>query len=153
MTVNLNDNPRAGTLCLGCAGLAVDASAKADAETLADFPYAINGYTYKLTSGDGDVQLDGHTVAAGCTALFLVVVNSSGTITAIKSNEESNTDLAAKNAALHWPTPTANTCPIGALKIKNASASVFTGGTTLLDAANITTTYYNLFTVPITPLT
>jgi len=140
-------------MCLGCVGLALDASAKADAETLADFAFAINGRTYKKTSGDGDVQLDGNTVTAGYTALFLIVVSAAGTITAVKSDEVSNDDLESGESVLHWPVPTANTCPIGALKIKNASASVFTGGTTLLDAANITTTFYDLLTVPATPLT
>jgi hypothetical protein len=151
--MNLNDNPRGGTICLGCAGLGIDASAKADAETLADFPYAINGLTYTLTSGDGDVKLDDNTVAAGYTALFLVLVNASGTITVVKSDEVDNDELTAGSAVIHWPEPTVNTCPIGAIKIKNASASVFTGGTTLLDAASITTTFYNLFSVPTNPLT
>lgn len=151
--MNLNDNPRGGTMCLSCVGLAVDASAKADAETLANFAYAINGLTYNKTSGDGDVQLDGHTVTAGYTALFLIVINAAGTITAVKSTEVANADIASGKSVLHWPEPTANTCPIGAIKIKNATASVFTGGTTLLGASDITTTYYNLITVPTTPLT
>ncbi|NCC53502.1 MAG: hypothetical protein EOM20_20145 [Spartobacteria bacterium] len=64
-----------------------------------------------------------------------------------------NDDLTAGTAVLHWPEPTANTCPFGALKVKNASSSVFTGGTTAQDAADITTTYYNLVAVPTAPLT
>jgi hypothetical protein len=151
--LNLNELVKGGTLCLGCAGLAVDASAKADAETLANFAYAINGLTYTLTSDDGDVQLDGNTVAAGFTALFLACVNAAGAITVVKSAEVANTALTAGTQVLQWPTPTVNTCPIGALKVANASAAVFTGGTTLLDAADITTTYYNLFAVPTGPLT
>ena len=150
---NLNDLPRGGTICLGNAGLAVDASAKEDAETLADFPYAINGLTYTLTSGDGDVKLDGNTVTSLYTVIFLVCVNSSGTITVVKGTEVLNADLTAGTKVLHWPTPTANTCPIGAVKVKNASVSVFTGGTTAQDAANITTTYYNFVCVPEAPLT
>ncbi len=43
--MNLNDNPRGGTMCLSWVGLAVDASAKADADTLANFAYASNGLT------------------------------------------------------------------------------------------------------------
>jgi hypothetical protein len=92
-------------------------------------------------------------VTAGYTALFLVCVSAAGAITVVKGTEVSNAAITAGTAVLHWPEPTADTCPIGALKIKNASESVFTGGTTLLDASDITTTYYNLFTVPTAPLT
>lgn len=151
--MNLNDNPRGGTMCLGCAGLMIDASAKADAETLANVPYAIDGLTYTLTSGDGDVPLDGNTVTAGYTALFLALVDASGTITVTKSGEVDNDELTAGSATIPWPEVTADTCPIGAIKIKNASESVFTGGTTLLDASDITSTFYNLFAVPPQPLT
>jgi len=150
---NFNNGIRGGTCCLGNPALAVDASAKADAETYADFPYAINGLVYTFSSGDGDVQLDDNTVTAGYTALFLVCVDSSGTVTVVKGDEVDNDDITAGNAVLEWPEPTEDTCPIGALKIKNASSSVFTGGTTAQDASGITTTYYNFFTIPEAPLT
>lgn len=151
--MNLNEDPRGGTFCLGNAGVIIAALAKANAETLADIPYCINGLMYTLTSGAGDIQLDGHTVTSLYTALFVVCVNSSGTISVVKGTEVSNADITAGNKVLKWPEPTANTCPIAGLKIKNATASVFTGGTTLLDAANITFTAYNFFTVPAAPLT
>lgn len=150
---NFNNGIGGGTMCLGNAGIGVDASAKADAETLADFPFAINGITYTCTSADGDIKLDDNTVTAGYTVLFLCCINASGTITVVKGTEVDNDEITAGTAVLHWPTPTANTCPFGAIKIKNATSAVFTGGTTLTDAANITTTYYNLMTVPIAPLT
>lgn len=148
--MNLNDVARGGTMALGCAGLAVDANGTTDAETLADFPYAINGKTYTLTSGDGDVKFDGFTVTAGYTALFLVQVNAAGTITVLKSNEAKNADFAAGDDVLHWPELTANNCPIGAVKI--VATAVFTGGTTALGTGN-TATYYNLMTVPNVPMT
>jgi len=148
--MNLNHNPKGGTFCLGNAGIIIDASAKADAETLADIPYCIKGRMYTLTSGDGDIQFDGNTVTAAYTAMFTVCVDSSGTITVVKGTEISNTDVT-NGKPIPWPEPTANTCPIGACKIKNASSSVFTGGTTLLDASDITFTAYNFFTLPSEP--
>lgn len=150
---NLNHGPRGGTCCLGNAGVIIDASAKADAETLADIPYCINGLMYTLTSGDGDIQLDGNTVTSLYTALFLVCVDAAGTVTVVKSDEVLNDDLANGDAVLKWPNPTKDTCPIAGLKIKNASASVFTGGTTLLDATDITFTAYNFYRVPTTHIT
>lgn len=153
MTLNINELPRGGTACLGCAGLGVDADVTEDAETLADFPFAINGLSYICTSADGDVKLDGETVEDGYTALFLVCINAAGTITVVKGDEVANADLTAGVAVVHWPTPTADTCPIGAIKIKNATGSQFVGGTTGLDTANITDTFYNFFCVPEAPLT
>lgn len=151
---NIDDTAlRGGTMCLENPAIGIDGSASADAETGADFDYAIDGQIYTCTSDDGDIQLDDNTVTAGYTALFLCCIDSAGTITVVKSDEVDNDDLAAGNAVIHWPTPTANTCPFGAIKVKNATASVFTGGTTGLDTSDITDTYYNLLAVPTAPLT
>ena len=151
--INLNELARGGTVCLSCAGLMLDADGEADAETLQDVHYAINGLTYLLSSGNGDVKLDDNTVTTLCTVLFLVCVDATGTITVVKGTEVLNTAITNGTSVLKWPAPTANTCPIGALKVKNATSSVFTGGTTHQDATDITTTYYNFFTVPVAPLT
>jgi len=150
---NLNHDARGGTFCLGNTGVIIDANAKADAETLDDIPYCIKGLMYTLSSGDGDIQLDGFTVTTLYTALFTVCVDSSGTITVTKSTEVANADITAGSKVLHWPEPTANTCPIAGIKLKNGSASVFTGGSTLLDASDITFTAYNFFARPTTPIT
>jgi hypothetical protein len=130
----------------------MDADGEEDVETTADFAYAINGLVYTCTSDDGDVKFDNNTVTAGYTALFLACINAAGTITVVKGTEVANADITAGTKVLHWPVPTANTCPIGAVKIKNASSSVFTGGTTHLDATDITSTCYNFFTIPEAPL-
>ena len=149
---NFNNGIRGGTVCLSNVGLVMDADGEADAETLADYNYAINGLVYTDTSGDGDVKFDGNTVTSGYTVIFLVCVNAAGTISVVKGTEVANADITAGTKVLHWPVPTANTCPIGAVKIKNASSSVFTGGTTHLDATDITSTCYNFFTIPEAPL-
>jgi hypothetical protein len=149
---NFNNGIRGGTVCLGNAGLVMDTDGEEDVETTANFPYAINGLVYTCTSDDGDVKFDGNTVTAGYTALFLVCIDADGDITVVKGTEVDNDDITAGTKVLHWPVPTANTCPIGAVKIKNASSAVFTGGTTDLDATDITTTCYNFFTIPEAPL-
>lgn len=154
MSINLNELARGGTVCLGNAAIIIDASAKADAEvTPATVDYAINGIAYTFTSGDGDVPLDGNTVTTAYTVLFLVVLSTAGAVTVVKGTEVLTANLTNGTAVLHWPTATINTCPIGAIKVANASGAVFTGGTTLLDAAGITTTCYNFFCVPAAPLT
>lgn len=152
---NLTNGARGGTLCLTCPGLMIDASAKADAETLNDFSFAINGLSYLFSSGDGDVKLDAdndETVTTLTTAIFLVSVDAALAISIVKGTEVLNTTITSGNATLKWPEGAADTCPIGAIKIKNASASVFTCGTTLLDASDITATFYNFLAVPPAPL-
>ena len=152
--MNLNDNPRAGTLCLTCPSLMQD-GATADAETTRDFSFAIDGLTYFFTSGDGDVKLDAdndETVTTLTTAVFLISVDADLTISIVKCEEVLNTAIAAGGQVIQWPVGAEDTCPVGAIKIKNASASVFTCGTTVLSAANITDTYYNFLAVPAAPL-
>ena len=64
-----------------------------------------------------------------------------------------NADLAAGTDVLEWPEVDEDVCPIGAVKVKCESTATFTAGTTLFSAANVTDTYYNLFTIPSAPLT
>ena len=61
-------------------------------------------------------------------------------------------DLCAGNAVLHWPEPTALTCPIGAIKLA-MSGGAFNGATTDLNHASVTDTYYDFCLVPEAPLT
>lgn len=151
--MNLNDNPRGGTFCLGNPAIIIDASAKADAEvTPATLSYCIDGILYTFTSGDGDIPLEvAQNVNALSTLLVLVCVSTAGAVTLVNGSHELNADIAA-GTPLHWPAPTANTCPIGGLKIVNGAATEFVGGTTLLDAADVTFTAYNFFAVPPHPV-
>ena len=156
MSMNLSDNNRGGTFCLSKAGLAVGGTSTGVAIAApngAGVDYCIDGVLYH--------KADAATVAITAaavqpvltTCLYLVCLNSSGTLSTVKGRAVLNADLVAGTDVLEWPEPTAGTCPIGAIKVKCESSATFTAGTTGLDAANITDTYYDLFTVPTEPLT
>lgn len=151
---NLTNGIRGGTLCITNPAVIMDASGTEDFEiTPANMTYVIEGLFYTVASGDGDVKLDGHTVTTLKSALFVACVDSSGTITTVKSDEVLNTDLSAGDAVLHWPEPTADTCPFCGMVVTNATASVFTGGTTGLDTASVTYDVYDFAVMPEAPIT
>ena len=75
---------------------------------------------------------------------------AANTITMVKGTEVVTADLTAGKVALTWPTPTASTCSIGAVKV--VATAVFTAGTTALGTGNAAT-YYDLFAVPDKPIT
>lgn len=152
--MNLNDNPRGGIFCLTNPAIIIDASAKADAEvTAATLNYCINSNLYTFTSGDGDIPLEvAQNLAALSIGLYLVCVDSSGTVSIVNGSQELIADFDA-GVPLAWPQPTVDTCPIGGFTIKNEAATEFIGGTTELDATDVTFVAYNLFTVPPEPVT
>jgi hypothetical protein len=156
MSINLNDNNRGGTFCLGNAGLAIGSTKSQVAIAApngAGVDYCIKGISYHKA----DAATIAITAAAAqpvlTTCLYLVCLNASGTLSTVKGRAVLNAALANGTDVLEWPTPVAGTCPIGALKVKCANAATFTANTTLHDATDVTVTYINLTTVPTEPLT
>jgi len=145
---NLTNGIVGGTFCITNPAVVIDANAKADMEITPAITYVIEGYMYPHADSDGEVQFDGHTVTSKYSALFLACIAADETVTVTKSKEVLNADITAGNAVMHWPAPTADSCPICGIVITNDSASVFTGGTTLLDASDIYYDTYDLLTVP-----
>ncbi len=153
--MNMDRDVRGGTLCTSKAGLKIGSTATQVATAApsgAGTYFAINGIMYYLADAATIAVTAGQTIADGYTALLLVCLNSSGTLSTVLGTAVSNADITAGNGAIEWPQPAADTCPIGALKVKNASGSTFTTGTTAFNATSITTTYYDLFAVPTAPL-
>ena len=151
--MNLNDNPRGGIFCLNNPNIIIDASNKVDAEvTPTSIDYCINSNLYTYTSGDGDIPLEtDQNLAALSIGLYLVCVDAAGTISIVNGPQELIADYDA-GKPLDWPQPTVDTCPIGGFTIKNEAATQFVGGTTELDATDVTFTAYNLFTMPAEPV-
>ena len=156
MSLNLNDNNRGGTFCLSNAGLAIGSTASQIAIAApngAGVDYCIKGISYHKADAASSAITAAAVQPVLTTCLYLVCLNSSGTVSTVKGTAVLNAALAAGAAVLEWPTPAAGTCPIGALKVKCENAATFTANTTLHDATGVTVTYYNLFTVPTAPLT
>jgi len=151
-----DDNVRGGTICLSQAGLKIGNSDSAAVDIAAPngagVDFAIDGVLYHKADA-ADISITAGTIATLSTAVALVLLNSSGTLSTVMGTAATIADLAAGDAVLRFPTPTENTCPIGYLHIVNASATTWTAGTDDLDASDVTTTYIDIMAVPVAPLT
>lgn len=147
--------PRGVTACFASAGLGIAGTAdrlKITAPNGAGIDFAIDSIGYHKADTD-NIDVSAAQQAGATTCLYLVQIDSAGAVTIVKGTEELNTDLANGTRVLHWPEPTNGKCPIGAVKVKTA-ANAFTFGTTNLDDADVTDTYYNFIGgMPHEPLT
>lgn len=155
---NLNNNSKGGTFCMSKAGLAIGDGAKtgiALASTVGTgTDFCIDGIMYNKADSATNVPLTAAAVQPVLTkCLYLICINSSGTISSVKGTAVLTAALTAGTSVLQWPDLPTDVCPIGAVKITLASTATFTAGTTALDATNVTATYYDLFNVPTVPLT
>lgn len=157
MTLNLNELIRGGTMCLSKAGLAIGGTGKNDLDIAAPngagVDFAINGVLYHKADAT-DIAITAAAEQAVLTkCIYLVCLNSSGTLSTVKGTERLITDLTAGAKVLDFPTPVADTCVIGYFTISLANAAVFTAGTTNLNASDVTAAYVDLLSLPVAPLT
>ena len=138
------------TGCTTKAGLGIAGTAdrvKVTAPNGAGIDYAINGIAYHLADADNldtgvPVNTDISAVqAADTSCLYLLQLDSGGTLSTVKGPDVLTTDVTA-GKAIPWPTPTANRCPIGGVKVKTVAVT-FTLGTTNFDASGVTETWYD----------
>ena len=117
--------------------------------------YMIDGYSYHLAD-DATVAMtamDAQAVSTSC--LYLVMLDSSGTLSTVKGTERLTADITSGKYKLEFPQVDATTkCAIGGFRVDLNSSTTFTGATTDLDAAGVTDTYYNFgFGIPDKPIT
>lgn len=144
------------TGALSSAGLAEGTNAatiKTAAPNGAGTDFGINGLAYHYADTD-NIAVTAHSAQAADTkCLYLVQVNSSGTISTVKGTEQLTTDLTAGKKVLVWPRPEANKAALGGYKVATVAVT-FTNGTTDHSAAGVTVTYYNFAAgLPPAPLT
>jgi hypothetical protein len=153
---NIDQSLRGGTCVLSKAGLAIGgtpAMARLNDPTGAGYVnFAINGLVYTIVDADDSITLTGDTQADLTTCLYLVCISTAGALTVVQGTPVLTADLAAGNVQLHWPQPTVNTCPVGAIRVATSGAT-FIPGTTSLAAGTVTDTYYDFFCIPTSPLT
>jgi len=155
---NFNNEGRGGNFCFSKAGLAIGDGAKtgiALASTVGTgTDFCVDGILYNKADSATNVPLTAAAVQPVLTkCLYLIVIDSGGTISSVKGDAVLTADLTAGTKVLKWPACPASKAPIGAVKITLASTATFTAGTTALDATNVTATYYDLYSVPTAPLT
>lgn len=145
------------TACYSSAGLAEgtnSATIKTAAPNGAGIDFAIDGLAYHKADTDNIAMTALAAQAALTKCLYLVQINSSGTVSLKKGTEVLTADLTAGTKVLHWPEPDDDNCPIGAVKVQCANAATFTSGTTDLSATDVTATFYNFCGgMPLAPLT
>jgi hypothetical protein len=155
---NLNEGAKGGNFCMSKAALAIGDGSKlgvAIASTVgAGIDYCIDGILYNKADAATDLPLTAAAIQPVLTkCIYLSVIDSAGAVTSVKGDAVLTAELTAGTRVLKWPECPAGKAPIGAVKMTLASTATFTAGTTALDAANCTATYYNLFSVPTAPLT
>ena len=115
--------------------------------------YMVNGLMYS-NAADAEIDISAEvTVPANLADLseqiFVLCIDSAGAYSFVTGNVVLNADIDSGDKLSHWPEDlTDDVCPIAAIKVKNASGADFILGTTLLSAAGIADTYYNLGVVP-----
>lgn len=128
---------------LAKAGLAEGANSgtiKIVAPNGAGVDYGIDGVAYHKADTD-NIAVTAHTTQGLLTTcLYLVQLDSSGTLSTKKGKDVLTANLP-HNDSLQWPLPDADKCPIGGYKVKTASSATFTNGTTDFSASNITVNY------------
>ncbi len=156
MSNNLNNGGFGLTACSNKAGLTVGGTSTkvkiATPDGTSGVCYSIDGINYYKADTDNLVLTAASAQAAGTDCLYLICLDSSGTLSSVKGTEVDSDDLSNDVTVLQWPAPDDDTCPIGAVRVTTGSSTTFTAGTTALDAAGITDTYYDLKTIPSEPI-
>jgi hypothetical protein len=118
---------------VGGAGLAEGTNANTF-KTVNAVSYTIDGQLYTKGATDNITFTATAQQAISTFCLYLVSINSGGTVTVTKGTEV-GTDIAV------LPALPASSAPLGWIKVATDGATTFTGGTTDLGAAGITDTY------------
>lgn len=131
---------RLNTGMLTSAGLVIKAGSSAIVKAVTAFAAIIDGApVYKAAATDMSALVG--TLATAKSAAWAFYIDSAGTITtAAKTADVATHALAVAAVAA----PTDNKALIGFIVVDNATGSNFVGGTTALDAASLTVTYYNV---------
>lgn len=130
---------RINTGTLNSAGLVIKAGSSAIVKAGSAFA-ALAGGAVVVKAANTDMSALVGTLATAKSAVWAFYIDSAGVITTSAKTADAN-DAAAALALM--PASPDNKAMIGFIVVANASGSNFVGGTTALDAASITTTYYN----------
>ena len=136
-------NEHGQNMPLNAAGLAIKTSSSAIVKTTNTINYVIDGKLYSKAAADL-TALTGYNVSDTYTAVLAVMLDSAGTASYVKSPELANASTFTTDMFI---TPNNGKSLIGWIIIKNASGAAFTGGTTALDASNVTVTYFDVYDI------
>lgn len=118
-------------------GLAIGSAAKAKILIANTINYSVDGLMYTKATAEVAFTATTHDLADGYEAYYYLTINAAGTVTVTMGTEA----LSTVGATLDWSEAGAGTI-IGAVHIATSGAA-FDAGTTELDAATVTDTYYD----------
>lgn len=151
MNLNFEGIKHEGTFCMSMGGLGIGGTASGisiAAPNGAGVDYCINGIAYHKADAATAAITAAVVQAVSTSCLYLICLNSAGTVSSVKGVEVPTADITQGLKQLQFPMPLVNTCPIGAVRVDTDGSTTFTAGTTLFSAAGITDTYINLSTIP-----
>lgn len=128
--------------------LAISAGAAATIKTTNAFVVKIDGAISKISAATLAAIPATVTVPLLSTSVLAVYMTAAGVASYVQGTTVLNTTLAAStiwSSTLAFPQEVPGKALIGWLIISCASAATFTGGTTALDATNVTVTYLDKF--------
>lgn len=157
-----------GGMCLTKGVLAINAGSAATVKTTNALVYGVGGVLYTKAALAAQAitvthRYDGKPVSTADTAyvqpinttvIYVVALNSAGTVAVVQSTYAGQqvtygSDLSKiVTAGGGLPTLPAGYTPIGAIKVATNGSATFTAGTTALDAAGVTATYFDLALLP-----
>lgn len=159
-----------GGMCLTKGVLAINAAGAATVKTTNALVYGVGGVLYTKTALAAQSmavthRFDGKAVTTAdpayvqpinSTVLYILALNAAGTVAVVQGTYAGQqvtygSDLSKiVTAGGGVPTLPAGYTPIGAVKVATNGVATFTPGTTLLDAAGLTVTYFDLALLPVT---
>lgn len=124
-------------------------SAAATWQTQNALIYVLDGVTYSLAAQSSQAVPTAITWSAVASTFqagaFLITVDAGGTVRTIPTNIGVGTSAALALQGIVWPPVPLGQVVFGIVLIANSAANTaFTGATTNLDAANISTTFINI---------
>lgn len=136
---SVNTDNATASAVLSTPGLVINAGGALIAKAGSAFAALANGVLVYVVANTAMPALAG-VIATTKFAAWAFYIDSAGTITVSAKTADAAT-LAAAVALV--PAPPVGKAMIGFIVVQNATGGNFTGGTTALDAASITTTYVN----------
>jgi hypothetical protein len=138
---------------LTAATLAINGAAAATFKTTSAYQYLIDGVFKSKAALAAQAFSAGHAAQPiGVTQYYAVGLDGSGNVTTYQGVEETFILLGVSSTVPTLPTIPAGICPVGIIKVVNGSANAFVPGTTALDTAGLTVTYFDVSIMPTAPM-
>jgi hypothetical protein len=141
---------------LSAAALAINAGGAATFKTTGAYAYLVDGVFKAKAALAAQAFSAGHAIQpVGQTLYYTVGLDAAGTVSTYQGTAPSNNQIAealangqpASSVASNIADVPVNVTAVGLIKVATTSAA-FTPGTTALDAAGVTSTFYDVSVLP-----